>query len=221
MTRRFALGWVVLLAWALAGCQTSSGTAPPPAGWANFAPTEVVQVVDREGVQLLKVRQGQYATWVQVPAVGAKVGDYILLGQGTARSDVEIPELELTVPELVDIAHARAVDFETAQASVAARIPDGAIGVGTTFAELAERDGQEVVVYGIVTRVAGAIGWYWVHLRDASGDAALADLDLTVQTRDNPLEGARVAYRGVLRKDVDLGFGYFYEALVEDAEFVR
>lgn len=221
MTVPFGMRWVVSLALALAGCQASLGTEPPPGGWANHAPTVVERVVDREETQLLEVRQGQYSTWVRVPNVGARVGDYILLGQGTARNDVEIPEVGQRAAELVDITHARAVDFETAQKAVVARIPDEAVGVGTVYAELAERADQEVVAYGIVTKVSGAIGWYWVHLRDASGDASVAGHDLTVQTKDAVIVGQRVAFRGLLRKDVDLGFGYFYDALVEEAEFVR
>ena len=218
---RNGLSWVAAAGLLLVACRTPVGTAPPPQGWANHAPTAVEQVVDREKTQLLKVRQGQYTTWVRVPNVGAEVGDYILLGQGTAERDVEIPELDARVPELVEIAHARAVDFESAQSAVVARIPEGAIGVGTVFAELSERADQEVVVFGVVTRVAGAIGWHWVHLRDASGDPALAGYDLTIQTKDNVLEGQRVAYRGRLRKEVDLGFGYYYDALVEQAEYLE
>lgn len=219
---RINAGVLMALALALGGCQAApAGTEPPPSGWVNNAPTEVERVVDRDAQQLLEVRQGQYRTWVQVPNVGAVAGDYILLGHGTPRYDVEIPELGERAAVVVDIAHARAVDLETAQRIGGARIPAGALGVAEVFDRAAELDETEVVVHGIVTRVAGAIGWYWVHLRDASGDAATADYDLTVQTRDNPTEGQRVAYRGTLRKDHELGFGYFYEALVQEAVFVK
>ena len=212
----------LMLTLMLGGCQTATlGTAPPPSGWVNNAPTLVERVVDRDAQQLLEVRQGQYSTWVQVPNVGAVVGDYILLGQGTPRSDVEIPEIGEQVAMVVDIVHARAVDLATAQRIGGAGVPEGALGVPEVYGQLSELDETDVVVHGIVTRVAGAIGWYWVHLRDASGDAATADFDLTVQTRENPLEGQRAAYRGTLRKDFDLGFGYFYDALVQEAVYVQ
>ncbi|MEM9176311.1 MAG: hypothetical protein AAGC67_13875 [Myxococcota bacterium] len=221
MTKRSSRWQVLVLALLLAGCRTSLGTAPPPGGWANHAPTVVERVVDRGANQLLEVRQGQYVTWVRVPQVGARVGDYVLLGQGTAERNVEVAEIGERVPELVTIEHARAVDLATAQAASVGRIPEDAVGVAEAFAGLDALADREVVVHGIVTRVAGAIGWYWVHLRDASGDPALADLDLTVQTKDNPLEGQRVLYRGTLRKEVDLGFGYFYDALLEEAEYAQ
>ena len=94
----------------LMACGLSSGTRPPPDGWANKAPTVVEQVVEREGTQLLAVREGALQTWVEVPDVGAKVGDYVLLGRGQARLDVEIPELGQRAPEVVDIPYVQVVD---------------------------------------------------------------------------------------------------------------
>ncbi|MEM1031052.1 MAG: hypothetical protein AAGN82_11925 [Myxococcota bacterium] len=221
---RFA---VLAIALVLTGCSRSNqddvvrGTDPPARGWSNNAPTLVTKVVDRSSAQLLEVKQGELQTWVRIPAIGAKVGDYVLLGQGTAERDVDIPELGLKVPELVDIAHARAVDLETARRAAASSLPEGAISVATVFTELDQRDGQEIVVYGTVTRVAGAVGWHWVHLSDASGSAATRDYDLTVQTKEGAVKGVRVAYKGRLRKDADLGFGYHYDALLEEATFVE
>ncbi|MEM6929421.1 MAG: hypothetical protein AAF602_20950, partial [Myxococcota bacterium] len=183
-------------------------------------PTEVRQVVDRGATQMLLVEQGSLRAWVEVPHVGAEVGDYVLLGQGTLRSDVAIPELpERTA--VVDIAHVRVVDLETAERVVATKTPEGAVAVGTVYAELDARRDQSIVVYGTVAKAASAIGWQWVHLQDGTGDTEAGTHDLTIQTRQAVSRGQRVAFRGVLRKDVDLGFGYRYAALVEDAELVE
>ena len=204
----------------LAGCRKSLGTEPPPDGWANAAPTQVEQVVNREASQLLEVRQGQLTAWVEVPQVGAKVGDYILLGAGKARENVSIPELEARA-QVVDIKHARVVSFETAQRAVVSAAPKDAVAVGTVYDELDQRKDKEIVVYGTVVKAASAVGWNWVHLRDGTGDPSLGTHDLTVQTRWEVAEGQRAAFKGVLRKDVELGFGYRYDALVEEAEAVK
>lgn len=217
MVRPIAASALALL---LVACAHTSGTKPPPQGWANNAPTVVDRVVDRPDAQLLLVRQGDLTAWVKVPRVDAKAGDYVLLGQGTPRENVEIPEIGERVPQIVDIAHARVVDFETAKRTVAARAPAGAVRVGTVYAELEARADQKIVVYGAAAKVSGAIGWYWVHLQDGSGDPAKGTHDLTVKTKQVVAEGQRVAFRGTLRKDVDLGFGYHYVALVEDGELV-
>ena len=206
----------------LIGCQyRAPNTGAPPEGWSNNAPTRVIQAIARGATQLLRVEQGELRTWVEVPDVGAKPGDYVLLGRGAPRYNVEISEIGKAAAVVVDISHARAVDFETAQRVVNARTPSDAISVGDAYADLDALANTEVVVHGVVTRVAGAIGWHWVHLRDASGDPDLATLDLTIQTRDNVTEGQRATYRGMLRKDVELGFGYFYDALVREATYVE
>lgn len=221
MLRPSLIGCLLTATLGFAGCTRSSGTEPPPEGWGNSAPTVVEQVVDRKDAQLLEVRQGRLKTWVKVPPVGAQKGDYILLGQGAARTDVDIPEFGRRVPQIVDILHARVVDFETAQRTVARKSPRDALAVGRVYAELDARANREVVVSGAAVKVASAVGWYWVHLRDGTGDPSVGTHDLTVQTTQAVTEGQRVAFRGVLRKDVDLGFGYHYDALVEDAELVR
>ena len=218
--RRFLLLGSLLISGCV-GCTKSPGTAPPSGGWANTAPTQVAQVVDRKTVQLLEVTQGSLRTWVLVPHVGAKAGDYILLGQGAARLDVEIPELGQRVPEVVDIKHARVVDLQTAQRTIAAKSPRDAVAIGTIYAELAQRADKEIVVYGTVVKANDAIGWMWVHLRDGTGDPSAGTDDLTVKTEQRVTVGQRVAFRGVLRSDVDLGFGYHYDALVEEGELIR
>ena len=205
----------------LTGCSTPSGTEPPPDGWANNAPTVVEQVVDRPDAQLLSVRQGQLQTWVLVPDVDAEVGDYVLLGRGAARYDVEIPELGQRAGTVVDIAHVQVVDQETAERTVSASIPSEAVAIGTIYAELAQRADQEIVVHGTVVKATSAVGSIWVHLQDGTGDAAAGTHDLTVQTQHAVTRGQRVAFRGMLRKDVDLGFGYHYSALVESAALVE
>lgn len=218
MRRIILLGVLSLLE--LVACRDPSGTEPPPGGWANNAPTVVERVVNRDDAQLLEVRQGDLRTWVRVPRVGAEPGDYILLGQGSARPDVEIPELGIRAEQIVDIAHARPTDLATAKQAAGAGIPEGALSVGEVYRRLEDRADEEVIVYGTVVKVSNAIGWAWVHLQDSTGDPSAADYDLTVQTKEPPLEGIRVAYRGTLRADVDLGFGYHYDALLEEAKFV-
>jgi len=212
---RYALA---LLFSVLAACSKAPG--PPPEGWANTAPTVVEQVIDRGDQQLLLVGQGELKAWVQVPDAGAGVGDYVLLGQGTPRYEVEVPELDETVDVVVDIAHVAVVDEATAREAVSAATPPDAVAIGTVYAELDQRAGTEVVVHGTVVKATKAVGWTWVHLQDGSGDAEKGSHDLTIQTNESVVRGQRVAFRGTLRQDVDLGFGYHYDALVEDAKLL-
>lgn len=205
----------------LMACGKPSGTEPPADGWANTGPTVVEQVVDREASQLLSVRQGPWQTWIEVPAVGAKVGDYVLLGRGSARRDVTIAEIGQTVSEVVDIANVQVVDEATARQTLAASAPKDAVAVQTVYAELEQRADQPIVVYGTVVKATSAVGSIWVHIQDGTGDETAGTHDLTIQTQQSVARGQRVAFRGVLHKNVDLGFGYHYDALVQEAVLVE
>lgn len=216
-----ALIFASLMLSGVAGCHRPVGTEPPPEGWANAAPTVVEQVVDRPESQLLAVRQGALEAWIEVPAVGASVGDFVLLGQGAPRYDVPIPELGETVAVVVDIDRIQVVDEATAQRTVAAQVPKDAVPVGEVYAQLTQLANQQIVVHGTVVKATNAVGFVWVHLRDGTGDEALGTHDLTVKTRQTVVRGQRVAFRGVLRQDVDLGFGYHYDALVEEGVLVE
>jgi len=170
---------------------------------------------------MLSVRQGPWQTWVEVPNVGAKVGDYVLLGKGSARHDVEIPDIGQRVSEVVDIANVQVVDEETARRTVSANTPKDAITVQTLYTELDKRANTEIVVYGTVVKATSAVGAIWVHVQDGTGDPTTGTHDITLQTQQSVVQGQRVAFRGVLRKNVDLGFGYHYDALVEAATLVE
>lgn len=199
------------------GCNRSIGTEPPAEGWANSAPTVVERVVERNDHQLLAVRQGALLAWVKVPSVGAKVGDYVLLGQGSPRYGVEIPELGESAEVIVDIARVQVVDEATARRTIAAMVPQEAVPIAQIYAELAQRADKNVVVYGTVVKATSAVGSIWVHVQDGTGDPKNGTNDLTIQTTVAVVRGQRVAFRGTLRRDVDLGFGYHYDALVEEA----
>ncbi|MCU0655004.1 MAG: hypothetical protein MUF64_06850 [Polyangiaceae bacterium] len=218
MHRSIFSGILALLAVA---CGDPRSTEAPPGGWANLGPTVVEQALERGEHQLLRVRQGALSTWVQVPRVGARIGDHVLLGRGKLRTDVVLPGVAGRVPEMVEIAQVRVVDAETARRMVARRAPPGALSVGQVHAELELRAGTEVVVAGRVVKATNAVGAIWVHLQDGTGEAAAKTHDLTIQTQQQVVQGQWVAFRGTLRRDVDLGFGYHYKALVERGVLVE
>jgi hypothetical protein len=63
----------------------------------------------------------------------------------------------------------------------------------------------------------GIMGKNWLHLRDGSGSAADGSNDILVTTRDTAALGDIVSIKGTVRTDVNLGSGYTYAVLIEDA----
>jgi len=78
---------------------------------------------------------------------------------------------------------------------------------------------KPVLVRGkVVKYTPGVMGKNWIHLQDGSGSAADGTNDVLVTTKDETTIGAVVVARGTVRTDVDLGSGYFYKVLVDEAK---
>jgi hypothetical protein len=93
----------------------------------------------------------------------------------------------------------------------------GGVSVAEVFERTDELNGQEIVLRGKVVKYnSGILGSNWLHVRDGSGAAGTNDL--TVTTNATAKEGDTVLIRGTLGKDRDIGSGYFFPVIVEDAQ---
>ncbi len=96
--------------------------------------------------------------------------------------------------------------------------PADAVAIAHLFAERAALDGQVVLVHGAIVKAShGIVGTNWYHLQDGSGDAKAGDHDLMVQSEARFEVGQRLSLQGRVRADADLGFGYAYVVMLEDA----
>jgi hypothetical protein len=64
---------------------------------------------------------------------------------------------------------------------------------------------------------AGILGKNWLHLQDGSGSAADGTNDVLVTTQDAAAVGDVVTARGTVRTDVNLGMGYAYAVVIDEA----
>ena len=77
---------------------------------------------------------------------------------------------------------------------------------------------KTVLVRGKVVKFTPEVlGKNWIHLRDGSGSAADNTHDVLVTTKDQAKIGDVVVAKGVVHTDRDLGSGYSYKVLVEEA----
>jgi len=77
---------------------------------------------------------------------------------------------------------------------------------------------KTVLVRGQVVKVnAGILGKNWLHLQDGSGSAADGTNDVLVTTQDAAAVGDVVTARGTVRTDVNLGMGYAYAVVIDEA----
>ena len=82
-------------------------------------------------------------------------------------------------------------------------------------------NGRPVTVRGQVVKVTNVLGKNWVHLRDGTGSGADGTDDLTVTSAAEPKIGDVVVAKGTVKADVDIGSGYAFKVLVEDATFLE
>lgn len=79
--------------------------------------------------------------------------------------------------------------------------------------------GKLVAVRGKVVKAnANILGKNWYHLQDGSGNAKDGTNDLTLTAPGSAAKGDTVRAVGVLAADKDLGSGYSYAVILEDAE---
>ena len=96
---------------------------------------------------------------------------------------------------------------------------------GKTVAEVIGQrtslSGKSVRIRGTVVKVNGGIlGRTYLHLRDGSGDATAATNDILVTTEAVPTLGETILVEGVVAIDRDIGAGYKFSTMVEDAKLV-
>jgi hypothetical protein len=99
--------------------------------------------------------------------------------------------------------------------------PNGYV-ISDLFSKKEQLMGKRVRVRGMVTKVTpDVLGQTFLHVRDGSGNDANKTNDLAVTTKARPALGDIVVFEGLLRVDADLGIGYRYPALLENAAVVN
>ena len=97
---------------------------------------------------------------------------------------------------------------------------DGGKAIEEIFADPAALNGQTVSLRARVIKVsANIMGMNWITLQDGTGTAP--DDKLIATSSEMVTVGELVTVKGVLKNDVDLGYGYKYAALLEEAIFSK
>lgn len=196
--------------------------APPLTG-------EVVESRDVQGYTYLRIKTTSGETWAAVPTSVVKVGSQVGIANPVTMQNFESKTLnkrfdKIVFGQIVDPLAKPAAPASAAPASASAitKVTKAVGPDAKTVAEVvtgkAGLKDKTVLVHGQVVKAStGILGKNWLHLRDGSGSAAAGTHDVLVTTLDNAAVGDIVNARGNVRTDVDLGSGYAYAVLIEDA----
>jgi hypothetical protein len=94
--------------------------------------------------------------------------------------------------------------------------------IAEVFAQKLQLKDKKVAVRGKVVKVnSNILGKTWIHLHDGTGDPKSNTDDLTVTTQGSAAVGDTVLVNGVVRMDINLGMGYVFPVMIEDATVTK
>ena len=99
--------------------------------------------------------------------------------------------------------------------------PAGGITIAKLWADRKALAGKPVTIHGVVVKYnAGILGLNWIHLQDGTGKAADGSNDVTVTSTEDPgvKVGDTIVASGTAAIDKNIGAGYSYPVLVENAK---
>lgn len=192
---------------------------------------EVLEVRDVEGYTYLRLKTKEGETWAAVKTAAVKKGAQVTLGDMMVMENFESRSLKKKFDRIVFASladpnrtapSASSPHGATPAATPVAKVPKASGADARTVAEVvsgrAALKDKPVTIRGQVVKVtSGILGKNWVHLQDGSGSAASGTHDILVTTTDKTAAGDVVSASGTVRTDVNVGSGYAYAVLVEDA----
>jgi hypothetical protein len=201
----------------------TSGTVPEPAPLVGT----IVERADAGPYTYLRLRTPEGDVWAAVPATTLEVGTLATIDKPMLVKRFESRTLARTFERIYfgTLANAGppsrpAPTLPPPVRSLHVRPLDGgtSVTVADVFARRAELKDQVVSVRAQVVKVIPQVlGRCWLHLRDGSGSKEAKDHDLTVTTTARAAVGDIVLVTGTLRLDREVGPGYAYPVLLEDA----
>lgn len=220
----------ILLAAAIATAALAVQAAPP----VQDTPVkgEVLEVRDVPTYTYLRLKTKDGEIWAAVPTTAVKKGAQVTLQNPMVMENFESKTLNKKFDRIVfaslgdpNVAPAPAAPPHGTPSVPAAPVAKIAKATGPgakTVAEIvagpAALKGKDVTIHGQVVKFnSGILGKNWVHLQDGTGSAANGTHDVLVTTTDTIAVGDVVNVTGTVRTNVDLGGGYVYAVLVEDA----
>jgi len=196
---------------------------------------EVLEVKDAPPYTYLRLKTKDGETWAAVNKAPVKKGAQVTIENAMAMTNFESKSLKKTFDKIVfgtlaGSGPAAPLSSKVPASRASPPAPDiadvvvpkaqgpGARTVAEIFGRSAELKDKPVLLRGKVVKVtSGVMGKNWLHLRDGSGSAKDNTNDIVVTTKEEAKAGAIVVAKGVVRTNVDLGSGYTYKVLVEDA----
>ena len=210
---------------------------------ATNASGTVIETMNAAGYTYVHVDIGSEKIWAAAPEFQVKVGDQVVIPEGTPMHNYHSKTLnrDFAVVYFVGsilsetggaLAKGTGIPAGHPPTAVSSTPPqidvsgvkkaDGGMTIGELYAKKTNLSGKEVTLRGKVVKFnAQIMGKNWLHVRDGSGDADARTNDLTITTDVTVKVGDTVLISGKVVINRDLGSGYKYDVIIEDAKVTR
>ena len=226
----------------LAACEKDPAPSMQEQAGTGFRQTGVVaETVEVDNYTYIRLEDENDDVWLATLPVWVAPGDVIEFGAGAVMKDFHSESLGRTFDSILFVENvviaeqqaprpaAAAADphqgldmthpgmqTQAAPAPMAVEALEGGMTIEQIFAAYPDLNGQSVQLRAQVVKVnPNIMGKTWVTLQDGTGTAP--EDKLTVTTNDSVAVGDVVEVTGVIQKDVDLGYGYTYKLMVQEA----
>ena len=200
----------LLVAAALAGA--GFGVQAMPSAQSSPVTGEVLEIRDVPSYTYMRLKTKEGEVWAAVSTAPVKKGARVTLVNPKVMENFESKALGKKFDRIVF------ASLAAPAAKVAKATGPGAKTVAEVVSGRTALENKPVTIRGQVVKFnAGILGKNWVHLQDGSGSAADGTHDILLTTTDTTAVGDIVNATGTVRTNVDLGSGYTYAVLVEEA----
>ncbi|MDH5180027.1 MAG: DNA-binding protein [Gammaproteobacteria bacterium] len=228
---------LILACFLLHGAVQAQSETNPHGPAQNSSPRihgKVVETMEAGNYTYVKINDGKQEHWAAGPKTVLKKGDMVAFNTGmpftkfhskALKRDFDmiyfVNQIITDKPgQAVANPHAQAVaephtGMENTHGQSVSGIKKAAGGktVAEIFTDKSALNGKQISVRGkVVKYTAKVMGRNWLHIQDGSNSK-----DLTVTTKSEVKKGDVVLVKGKVALNQDLGFGYIYEVVLENA----
>lgn len=209
----------------------------------------VLETIAVESYTYSRLDMGGNEVWIASTPIQVSVGDVVRFSGEMVMNDFHSKELDRTFSEVLFVSAAEPVAAGASttptgqsaspqvtdphqgmnipaktsagpavQEPINVQALEGGMTIATIFAEHEQLEGQEVSLRAKVTKFSSnIIGKNWITLQDGTGMEP--DNSLVVTTTETAAVGDELIVKGRVKSDVDIGAGYNYKVLLEEARW--